>query len=182
MCYALPMSRITIRPYAEADRAAALAIFDSNLPEYFGPGERDWFADSLDDLDGPALLLSIDGRPAAFGGYEIWDYYDKALLVWGMAARAYHKAGLGRLLLFERLLRIAREDAPKTRYVTVDTSPLVSPFFRHCGFELTSVWPGGYRSGLDMHELRYDLAATTEGALTAERDAAWARAEGRLAA
>lgn len=174
------MSRIAIRPYAEADREAALAIFDSNLPEYFGVGEREWFADSLDDLDGPAFLVTVDGEAAAFGGYEVWDYYNKALLVWGMAARRHHKSGLGRLLLFERLLRIARE-RPPTRYVTVDTSPLVSPFFRHCGFELTSVWAGGYRSGLDMHELRYDLTGTTEAGLVAARDAAWARAESRLA-
>ncbi|WP_242095768.1 GNAT family N-acetyltransferase [Sphingomonas sp. CROZ-RG-20F-R02-07] len=175
------MTRIDICPYVESDRAAALAIFDSNLPEYFGPGEREWFGDSLDELDGPAFVVTVDGTPAAFGGYEIWDYYDKALLCWGMAARAHHKSGLGRLLLFERLLRIAREDSPRTRYVTVDTSPLVSPFFQHCGFELSSVWPGGYRSGLDMHELRYDLSATTEAALVAARDAAWARAESRLA-
>lgn len=175
------MTRIAIRPYAEADGDAALGIFDSNLPEYFGAGEREWFADSLDELDGPAFLVTVDGRAAAFGGYEIWDYYDKALLVWGMADRSHHKSGLGRLLLFERLLRIARETDPRTRYVTVDTSPLVSPFFRHCGFELSSVWPGGYRSGLDMHELRFDLTTTTEAALVAARDAAWARAEDRLA-
>ena len=175
------MSRIAIRPYDERDRAAALAIFDTNLPEYFGPGEREWFADSLDDLDGPALLVTVDGSPAAFGGYEIWDYYDKALLVWGMASRQHHKSGLGRLLLFERLLRIADDDSPRTRYVTVDTSPIVSPFFQHCGFSISSIWPGGYRSGLDMHELRYDLSQTNIDALTDARDAAWARAEDRLA-
>ncbi len=92
-----------------------------------------------------------------------------------MAARAYHGAGLGKLLLFERLLHVATSAEPPTRYVTVDTSAQVSPFFQHCGFELTSVWPGGYRSGMDMHELRFDLAAVTLPDLVERRDEALAK-------
>ncbi|MDD1450517.1 GNAT family N-acetyltransferase [Sphingomonas sp. H160509] len=92
-----------------------------------------------------------------------------------MAARAHHGSGLGKLLLFERLLHVATSAEPRTRYVTVDTSPQVSPFFQHCGFELTSVWPGGYRSGMDMHELRFDIAGVSLENLTRRRDAAFAR-------
>ena len=166
------MSRIAIRPYDDADRLTALAMFDSNLPEYFGPGERQWFEASLDDLDGPAIVITVDNIAAAFGGYEIWEHYNKALLCWGMAHRTYHRAGLGRLLLFERLLRVAQCLEPATRYVMVDTTPLVSPFFQRFGFDLTSSWPSGYRSGLDMHELRYDLASTSVQTLVFQRDKA----------
>ena len=172
---------LTIRDYAPDDRAAVLAIFDTNLPDYFAPSDRTWLAETLDEPDGPAFLVTVDDVPAAFGGYEIWDDYNKALLFWGMAARRYHGAGLGKLLLFERLLHVATMADPPTRYVTVDTSPMVSPFFEHCGFELTSVWPGGYRSGMTMHELRYDLAGTTPDALRAARDTAMAAAVRRLA-
>lgn len=165
---------IAVRRYADDDRTAVLAIFDTNLPDYFAASDRTWLEQTLDDPDGPAFLVTIDGVPAAFGGYELWDDYNKALLFWGMAARRHHRIGLGKLLLFERLLHIATLADPPTRYVTVDTSPMVSPFFEHCGFELTSVWPGGYRSGMTMHELRYDLAATTADALRARRDDAFA--------
>ncbi|RZL51655.1 MAG: GNAT family N-acetyltransferase, partial [Sphingomonas sp.] len=48
------MSRIAVRPYDTADRAAVLAIFDSNLPEYFGAGDRGWLGETLDEPDGPA--------------------------------------------------------------------------------------------------------------------------------
>lgn len=174
------ISRVATRPYDDADRIAVLAIFDSNLPEYFGPGDRVWLEESLDELDGPAFVIDVDGVPAAFGGYEIWDHYNKALLCWGMAARGHHGSGLGRLLVLERLLRVAECNDPSTRYVTVDTSPLVSPFFQHCGFELTSAWPGGYRSGMEMHELRYDLQATTVGKLIGGRDAALSNVNFRL--
>ena len=173
------MPALTVRPYDPANRQSALAIFDSNLPEYFGPGERAWFEESLDDLDGPAVILTIDGAPVAFGGWEVWDHYDKALLCWGMVHRGCHALNLGKLLLLERVLGIAR-GTPATRYVTVDTSPLVAPFFIHCGFEQTSVWPAGYRSGMDMHELRLDLAQTSIRALTTARGDALTRAQQRV--
>ncbi|MEJ8630473.1 hypothetical protein P0F65_12570 [Sphingomonas sp. I4] len=32
------MTELRVRPYGEADRAGVLAIFDGNLPEYFGAG------------------------------------------------------------------------------------------------------------------------------------------------
>lgn len=175
------MSRVAVRRYTEADSAAVLAIFDSNLPEYFGQGDRAWLEETLEEPDGPAFLVAVDGVPAAFGGYEVWEHYNKALLFWGMAARRFHGAGLGKLLLFERLLHVATAAVPATRYVTVDTSPLVSPFFQRCGFELMGVWPQGYRSGMDMHELRFDLAGTTPDRLAAARDEALARANAVVA-
>jgi GNAT superfamily N-acetyltransferase len=173
-------SVVATRAYDKADRAAVLAIFESNLPDYFSFSDRNWLEKTLDEPDGPAFVVTIDGTPAAFGGYELWDDYNKALLFWGMAARHYHGAGLGKLLLLERLLHVATVGRPPTRYVTVDTSPMVSPFFEHCGFELMSVWPQGYRSGETMHELRCDLSATTPDVLRTARDAALAEATRRL--
>lgn len=165
-----------VRQYAAADRSAVLAIFDSNLPEYFAPSDRTWLEETLDEPDGPALIVTADGVAAAFGGYEVWDHYNKALFYWGMAARRFHRCGLGRLLVFERLIHIARHAVPATRYVTVDTSPLVAPFFERCGFEQTAVWPEGYRSGMTMHELRFDLARTAPADLVARREQALLRA------
>ena len=91
-----------------------------------------------------------------------------------------HGLGLGRWLLLERLARIARAEPP-TRWVTVDTSPRVAPFFERHGFETAGVWPHGYRAGGTMHVLRYDLAATTPAALDAAAAAAYAYALDKLA-
>ncbi|WP_343525395.1 GNAT family N-acetyltransferase [Sphingomonas sp.] len=168
------MTEIAIRPYEPTDRAGVLAIFDGNLPDYFGAGDREWLEETLDAPDGPAFVVTADAVPVAFGGYEVWDHYNKALLYWGMAARAWHGRGLGRLLLHERLLHVARAARPATRYVTVDTSPMVAPFFRRWGFEETAIWPEGYRSGMTMHELRFDLARVSTDELVARRDQALA--------
>ena len=161
---------LVLRPYVKADRPVVLALFDANVPTFFTPDERGWLENSLDDLDGPAFLVTVDGEAAAFGGYEIWDYYDKALLCWGMAHPHFHGCGLGRWLLAARLALIAGE-TPPTRWVTVDTSPKIAPFFLSQGFETASVWPQGYRMGGEMHLLRFDLAGTTVAALR-ERSAA----------
>ena len=169
---------ILLRPYAKADRPAVLALFDANVPAYFAPDERGWLEDSLDDLDGPAFLVTVDGTAAAFGGYEIWDYYDKALLFWGMAHPRFHSRGLGRWLLAARLAMIA-EETPPTRWVTVDTLPKVAPFFLSQGFETASVWPHGYRTGGEMHVLRFDLATTTAEALKQRSVVALRAAEAR---
>lgn len=169
---------LALRPFVEADRPAVLALFDANVPTYFAPGERGWLEDSLDDLEGPAFLVTVDGAVAAFGGYEIWDYYDKALLCWGMAHPQHHGRGLGRWLLSARLALIAEEDPP-TRWVTVDTSPKVAPFFLSQGFETAGVWPHGYRTGGEMHVLRFDLATTDIAALRRRSDAARHAAEER---
>ena len=174
------VSDVAVRSYAESDRADVLAIFDANRADYFGAGDRDWLIETLDEPDGPAFVVAIDGRAAAFGGYEVWDHYNKALLYWGMAAPRYHGCGLGRLLLLARLLHVTTHAVPATRYVTVDTSPQVAPFFLRCGFEQTAVWSEGYRSGMTMHELRFDLAGVTVDDLIARRDAALAAAQARL--
>ena len=122
--------------------------------------------------------MTVDGEAAAFGGYEIWDYYDKALLVWGMAHSRFHGRGLGRWLLTARLALIA-EETPPTRWVTVDTSPKIAPFFLSQGFKTASVWPGGYRAGGEMHVLRFDLATTSAEALKQRSAAAFQIAQAR---
>ncbi len=167
-----------LRPYSEADRSVVLALFDANVPAFFAPGERHWLEDSLDDLDGPAFLVTVGGVAAAFGGYEMWDYYDKALLCWGMAHPRFHGRGLGRWLLAARLALIA-EETPPTRWVTVDTSPKIAPFFLSQGFETASIWPQGYRTGGDMHVLRFDLADTNGEALKQRSAAAFRAAQAR---
>ena len=170
---------LVLRPFVEADRPAILEIFDANVPAFFAREERGWLEDSLGDLDGPAFVVTVAGEAAAFGGYEIWDYYDKALLYWGMAHPRFHGRGLGRWLLAERLALIA-EETPPTRWVTVDTSPTIAPFFVSQGFETASVWAHGYRAGGEMHVMRFDLASTSSEALRARSAVAYAAAKAKL--
>ena len=81
---------LVLRPYAEVDRAAVLALFDANVPSYFAADER---------AGSRTASTTWTGRPS-WGPSTAWrrrsavtrsgGYYDKALLFWGMAHPSFH--------------------------------------------------------------------------------------------
>ena len=64
----------------------------------------------------------------------------------------------------------------RPRYVTVDTHPHTAGFFKRCGFTEIARWPGGYRSGRDRVDLRFDL---TDEAVARLRACGWREAFAR---
>lgn len=156
-----------IRRYRATDRKQVLAAFRTNVPDHFPASEESWLRACLDDPDGP-LFVMVEGAGAeqqviAFGGYEISPFYNLATLVFGLVRADRHGAGLGRALLHYRLRHMAKAKL-RPRYVTVDTHPHTAGFFERCGFIEIARWPGGYRSGRDRVDLRFDL---TDAALAA---------------
>lgn len=91
-----------------------------------------------------------------FGGYEVSSFYNLATLVFGLVRADHHSTGLGKMLLAYRLAHMARSKS-RPRYVTVDTHPHTAGFFERCGFVEIARWAGGYRSGLDRVDLRFEL-------------------------
>lgn len=152
-----------IRRYRAGDRPAVLAAFRSNVPAFFPASEERWLRACLDDPDGPFFVVLRDGKVAGFGGYEISPFYHLATLVFGLIHADHHGTGMGRQLLTYRLRHMATS-RQRPRYVTVDTHAHTAGFFRRCGFEEIAYWPGGYRSGRDRVDLRFEL---TDEALAA---------------
>jgi GNAT superfamily N-acetyltransferase len=145
-----------IRRYRDTDRKAVLAAFRSNVPDHFPASEEAWLRSALDEPDGPFFVAVEDGEVVAFGGYELSEFYHLGTLVFGLVRADRHGTGIGRLLLNYRLLHMAGCKL-RPRYVTVDTHPHTAGFFRRCGFEEIARWPGGYRSGRDRVDLRFEL-------------------------
>jgi GNAT superfamily N-acetyltransferase len=155
-----------IRRYRPSDRKQVIAAFRTNVPDHFPASEESWLRACLDDPDGP-LFVMVEGKGPhqaviAFGGYEISPFYNLATLVFGLVRADRHGTGLGRDLLHYRLRHMAKAKL-RPRYVTVDTHPHTAGFFLRCGFIEITRWPGGYRSGRDRVDLRFDL---TDAALT----------------
>jgi GNAT superfamily N-acetyltransferase len=120
-----------LRSYLPVDRDACLAIFDSNTPQFFDPGERATFEAFLDRPDGHYVVMEHEGALVGCGGYTITAEERLASLVWGMVRRDSHKLGLGRYLLLFR----------------------AAPFFERQGFKVIRVVPDGYGNGLDRVEM-----------------------------
>jgi len=145
-----------LRPYLQSDRSACLAVFDSNVPEFFDPVERGGFDEFLKCPDCHYLVMEHDGAIVGCGGYAVEMEEGLARLVWGMVRRDSHKLGLGRFLLLFRLREIGK--AGGIRIVRLDTSQHAVPFFRKQGFKDTGIVRNGYAPGLDRIEMTMKLA------------------------
>jgi len=142
---------VAVRPYRCEDRAACLAIFDGNTPEYFAPDERSEFAAFLDAGSVDYLVLETTaGDVIGCGGYYVKSPGGVAGLAWGMVDRAWHKRGIGRQLLDARLTLLRRSS--HALVVRVNTSQNSRGFFEHCGFRAVRVVPNGFAPGIDRVE------------------------------
>lgn len=142
-----------VRDYAPADRAACLAVFETNVPDFFAAAEREELEAFLRDPSGPYLVLEDDdGRIVACGGYAVEPGSETADLCWGMVARDRQGAGLGRWLTEARLARIRRDAA--VREVALRTSQHTRGFYERMGFVTESVVADGFSPGLHRYDMR----------------------------
>lgn len=142
----------TIRAFTAADAPACLAIFDGNVPRFFGAHER---ADFSTYLQQPAraadyLVIERGGRVVACGGLAMDDALTAAFC-WGMVDHTVHRQGLGRELAQARLLQARARGA---RRVVLSTSQHTCDFYSALGFGITRVVTDGHGPGLDAVDMQ----------------------------
>lgn len=142
-----------LRRYRASDRAACLALFAGNVPDYFAELER---ADFLATLDGIAdyWVLEAPGEGVvACGGYAPVEQAPRtAALCWGMVRRDLHRRGLGARLLRERLRRLDRD--PAYAQVLLETTQHSRGFYARYGFVAVREVRDGFAPGFDLVEMR----------------------------
>jgi GNAT superfamily N-acetyltransferase len=146
------------RPYTPDDRAACLALFSANTPDWFAPHEQEQYESFLDDVPS-AYFVMLDGTGAiaGAGGIEIELARKVAWLTWGMVDPTRHGQGLGKSLLEFRLDRL-RANLHISR-VCIDSSQLTAPFYEKYGFTTQRIIPDGYAKGLHRHEMELRFTA-----------------------
>ncbi|MFB9992662.1 GNAT family N-acetyltransferase [Deinococcus oregonensis] len=149
---------MAIRDYHPEDRAACLAVFRSNTPDYFTDDEVAEFETFLDTMTDPYFVLELEGQIMACGGVFVRRDGQTAGLAWGMVHRAQHRQGYGRALLDRRLTWLGVH-APHVTAVTIETSQHSAPFFARLGFNTTRIQPEGFALGLDQHDMRLSLSS-----------------------
>lgn len=139
-----------IRPYAPTDRPACLAIFRSNMPEYFAPGELPLFTSWLDK---PGLadyfVLEADGEAVGCGGFYALPEQRRANLAWGMVHADQHGRGYGRQLTDYRLRLMQERYAGYT--LGLSTSQHTFGFYVKQGYKVKEVIRNGFGEGLDKY-------------------------------
>lgn len=142
-----------LRRYLPADRAACLALFTSNVPDYFAELERADFIQTLDEIDDYFVIEAPGEGIVACGGYAaLDDAPEVAGLCWGMVRRDLHRRGYGEHLLRERLRRIAAE--PAFERIVIETTQFSRAFFARHGFVVTREVAGGFAPGYDLVEMQ----------------------------
>jgi GNAT superfamily N-acetyltransferase len=148
---------MNFRPYQPADKAACLAIFDGNTPDFFAPHERTDFDEFLREPGGLYFVVENESDTiVACGG--VWHYSDEQIaLTWGMVSRTHHRHGIGRWLLLKRLQYICTLSGTLT--VVIDTSQFSAPFFEKFDFHTTQITRDGFAPGLDKIAMQLPLTS-----------------------
>jgi ribosomal-protein-alanine N-acetyltransferase len=147
-----------IRPFEARDKAACLAIFDSNTPKYFAPHERDEFIEFLNEPECTYFVIADGAEILGCGGYWVSDDGSRAIMCWGMVANDKHSTGLGKWLLLYRW-KIICEVAPGA-LLEINTSQHTYGFFEKLGLMVTTITQNGYGEGIDRYDMRLKLNAT----------------------
>lgn len=149
-------SRLEWRRFDERDFAAAMSIFDSNVPEYFTAPERQSFADFLLRLPGPYYVVeAMSEGVVACGGYAVVEPPGRGDLCWGMVRRDLHGRGIGTYLTTRRMEEL-RADM-RVSHVVLNTSHLTQDFYHRLGFSTSGVIENGFGPGLHRCDMRLDF-------------------------
>jgi predicted N-acetyltransferase YhbS len=145
-----------LRLFAAIDANACLAVFDSNVPRYFGVHERADFSSYLrrSERAHDYLVLERGGRIVACGGLMRTDA-DTAAFCWGMVDSRLHRQGLGNTLA---LARVAQAHALGVRRLTLSTSQHSRGFYAAQGFIVTAIVTDGHGPGLDAVHMERPMA------------------------
>jgi predicted GNAT family N-acyltransferase len=143
-----------IRNYSPADLDDVVAIFRSNVPKYFGPGEESELRDFLSNLSGPYFVAEIDEMVIGAGGIALNKDERSVSLCWGMIHSDHLGKGLGRELTGYRIAA-AREEYGRLPLV-ISTSQHTAGFYGKFGFMLLDRVADGFASGIDMCKMRLE--------------------------
>ena len=141
-----------LRPFQSSDKITCLAIFESNLPQYFAEREREEFSIYLNEECFPNYwVLEDEDKIVGCGG--IYENFKKNSvgLAWGMIHNDYHKKGYGAFLTKFRVERMV-EQYP-THIKRLATSQHTFPFYERMGFKVAKITEKGF----DNHIDRYDM-------------------------
>jgi len=141
-----------LRQYQISDKPTCLAIFESNLGQYFAEDEREEFSVFLDKEALSNYWMVEDNNQIVGCGGVYENFKENCVgLSWGMIYNKEHKKGYGKFLTKFRVERMI-EQYP-TRIKQLATSQHTFAFYEKMGFKVTKIQKNGFGDNID----RYDM-------------------------
>jgi GNAT superfamily N-acetyltransferase len=162
--------RLEFTPFVNPQRAACLALFDQNCPDFFAPNERADYEAFLDVHSDGYRIGQCDGRIIAAFGVMRTAVAGRCRLSWIMVARDVQGGGVGRVIMAD-VLRHAT--ALGAQWLDIAASHKSAAFFARFGARERSRTEDGW--GLGMHRVDMELPvpqAADSGAASADSPAA----------
>ena len=147
------MSKVSFRPYREADHQPCISIFDANCPEFFAPNERQDYEEFLEPVPGDYEVCEVEGKVlGAFGLFV--DSEDMKTLNWILLDPQTQGNGVGSTIM-KRVIQLSR--ASKTRVVKIAASHKSAPFFARFGASTIFLTKNGWGPGMDRVDMELSL-------------------------
>jgi GNAT superfamily N-acetyltransferase len=143
---------------ASDQRAACLALFDENCPDFFAPNERADYEAFLDGGQEGYRVGLRDGRIIAAFGVLKTAVDGRCRLSWIMVARHAQGGGVGRVIMADVLRQAAAFGA---QWVDIAASHKSATFFARFGARVLGHVPDGWGPG--MHRVDMELPVTAKG-------------------
>ena len=137
-------ANISFKSYSPGHKAACLALFDANCPEYFSPGERSDYESFLEADSTAYELCFVRGRVAGAFGLMGNDPTQRSLN-WILLRPASQGQGIGADIM-ERIILKAK--AAMVDIVSIDASHKSAPFFEKYGAVEINRTENGWGPGL----------------------------------
>lgn len=148
-----------IRNYTSSDLESVIAVFRSNIPNYFGPGEEHGLRDFLLNLHcGGYFVGEASGEIVACGGIAL-NANKTVSLCWGMVRKDHLGTGLGRQITEFRITESVQK-FPGLSLVT-STSQHTEGFYERFGFRTVERIADGFGEGLDNCRMRLDTLSAS---------------------
>lgn len=146
---------------------ACVSIFDSNVPRYFAPQEKDKFVAFLNRPNKSFyVVMSVADEILACGGFIINDDKTIVWLRWGMVQHSLHQRGLGRYLALGRMALLCREECLES--IRVGTTQYTCAFHEKLGFRIYETSQNGIAPGFDEYRLMLKLNEEEKSAIRSE--------------
>lgn len=146
---------LQLRVFRPEDKIRVIAIFRSNMPQFFDPSELEPFQQFLDDIKGDYFVCLKEDTIIGSGGfYETEE--GEARICWLMIDHSSHSKGIGRFMMEEFRTKVISNG--NSNRITLKTTQYTDKFYEKLGYHTTYFEEDFWVKGLHLYFMERSIA------------------------